>query len=113
MVAANVGRTVAAFPPECRSLIRLLQRVNFGRVTFFVRAGQPDFTKPVRTVRTVKTAGGENGPRPEAESADYEIRKEVTTLIDQAAKAADGARLTVQIKHGLPFLIEVEEEHTA
>jgi len=112
-MVATVDGTLAAFPEGCRMLVRLMQRVNFGRIEFVVHAGQPDFTRPVRTVRTVKPAGGENGPRPEVQSADFEIRKEVRTLIDQAAKAAEGARLTVQVKRGLPFLIEVEEEHMA
>jgi len=113
MVAANVGRTVAALPPEGSRLTRLMQSLNFGRITFSVRSGQPDFTRPFRTVRTVKPAGGENGPRPEAASADFGLRKEVTTLHEQVAKAADGAQVTVEVKYGLPFLIEVEEVHTA
>ena len=96
-----------------RRLLELMQSINFGRVQFTVRDGQPDFTRPVRTVRTVKPAGGENGPRPEASNENFEVRKEVLALIEQAAKAADGARLTVQVKRGLPFLIEVEEYHLA
>jgi len=113
MVAANVGRTIAALPEGDRRLTRLMQQVTFGRITFSVRSGQPDFTRPFRTVRTVKPAGGENGPRPEAHSADFEVRKEVTSLIEQVARAADGAQVTVEVKHGLPFLIEIEEEHKA
>ena len=94
-------------------LLELMQRINIGRIMFWVRAGQPDFTRPFRTVRTVKPAGGENGPRAEAHSADFEVRKEVTSLIEQVARAADGAQVTVEVKYGLPFLIEVEEVHTA
>ncbi len=112
-MVATVDGTLAAFPEGCRMLVRLMQRINFGRIEFVVHDGQPDFTKPVRTVRTVKPAGGENGPRPEIRSGNFAVRKEVRTLIDQAADAADGARLTVQIKRGLPLLIEVEEEHMA
>lgn len=96
-----------------KRVVEVMQDLNFGRVTFFIRSGQPDFTRPVRKVRTVKPAGCVNGPRPEACSADFEIRKEVMTLIEQAAKAADGARLTIEVKYGLPVLIEIEEEHEA
>jgi len=96
-----------------KRIVVVMQDLNFGRVTFSVRSGQPDFTRPFRTVRTVKPAGGENGPRPEAHSADFEVRKEVTSLIEQVARAADGAQVTVEVKYGLPFLIEVEEEHKA
>jgi len=96
-----------------KRLVGMMQALNFGRITFLVRSGAPDFTQKVRTVRTVKLPAGDNGPRPEAGSADFGLRKEVTTLIDQVAKAADGAQVTVEVKYGLPFLIEVEEEHKA
>ena len=113
MVAANVGRTIAALPEGDRRLTRLMQQVTFGRITFSVRSGAPDFTRSFRVVRAVKCTGGENGPRPEAASADFGLRKEVTTLHEQVAKAADGAQVTVEVKHGLPFLIEIAEEHQA
>ena len=96
-----------------KRIVAVMQDLNFGRITFWVRSGQPDFTRPFRTVRTVKPAGGENGPRAAAHSADFEVRKEVMTLYEQVAKAADGAQVTVEVKYGLPFLIEVEEEHKA
>ena len=96
-----------------KRLVGMMQALNFGRITFFVRSGAPDFTQKVRTVRTVKLAAGDNGPRLEAGSADFELRKEVISLRDQVAKAADGARVTIEVKYGLPFLIEIEEEHQA
>jgi len=96
-----------------KRIVAVMQDLNFGRITFSVRSGQPDFTRPFRTVRTVKPAGNGNGPRPEAHSADFEVRKEVSTLIEQVAKAPDGAQVTVEVKYGLPFIIEIEVEHTA
>ena len=101
-------------PEPWKRLVELMQALNFGRITgLAVRAGQPDLAKGFRTVRTVKLPAGDNGPRPEAGSADFELRKEVISLRDQVAKADDGARVTVEVKHGLPFLIEIEEEHQA
>ena len=96
-----------------KRLVRLMQALNFGRITFTVRGGAPDFTQKVRTVRTVKLPAGDNSARPEAGSADFELRKEVMGLRDQVAKATDGARVTVEVKYGLPFLIEIEELHMA
>ena len=113
MIAAIASRAVAGLPPESSRLTRLMQTLNFGRIMFFVRAGKPDFTRSVRTVRTVKPTGGENGPRPEAHSADFQVRKEVMTLVEQVAKAADGAEVTVEVKYGLPSLIEIAEEYQA
>jgi hypothetical protein len=96
-----------------KRLVGMMQALNFGRITFFVRSGAPDFAQLVLTVKTVKLTGGDNGPRPEANSVDFEIRKEIISLRDHVAKAADGARVTVEVKYGLPFLIEIEEEHKA
>jgi hypothetical protein len=96
-----------------KRLVGMMQALNFGRITFLVRSGAPDFTQKVRTVRTVKLPAGDNGPRPEAGSADFGLRKEVNALIEQVAKAADGAQVTVEVKYGLPFLIEIAEEHQA
>jgi len=96
-----------------KRLVEMMQDLNFGRVVFFIRAGQPDFTRPVRTVRTVKPAGDRNGTRREARRVDFELRKEVTMLLDHAAQAPDGAQVTVKVEHGLPVLIEIEQEHTA
>ncbi|MFB3892015.1 MAG: hypothetical protein ACE15C_08325 [Phycisphaerae bacterium] len=94
-------------------LVKMMQALNFGRITFTVRGGAPDFTQEVRTVRTVRLPAGDNGPRPEAGSADFELRKEVIAFLEQAAQAADGARVAVQVKYGLPFQVEIEELHTA
>jgi len=105
--------TKSSLSPRYQHLVELMQCVNFGRIKFTVQGGAPDFTQKVRTVRTVKLPAGDNGPRPEAGSADFELRKEVISLRDQVAKAANGARVTIEVKHGLPFLIEIEEEHQA
>lgn len=102
-----------ALCPLRRRLLELMQRINFGRVQFIVRDGQPDFTQPVLTVRTVKPASGENKPRPEARRTDFELRKEVMVLLDHVARASDGASVMVKVQHGLPVLIEIEQEHTA
>ncbi len=101
----------SSLSPARAWLVEVMQGLNFGRAVFFVLAGQPDFTTPVRTVRTVKPAGDRNGARPEARRADFELRKEVTTLLDHVARAPDGAQVTVKIEHGLPVLIEIEREH--
>jgi len=96
-----------------KRLVEMMQDLNFGRVVFFIRAGQPDSTRRVCTVRTVRVAGGNNRARPEARLANFNLRKEVTTVLDHVARAPDGAQVTVKVQHGLPVLIEIEQEHTA
>jgi hypothetical protein len=107
----GTSTSLGALPPAGKCLLRLTQALNFGRVVFFVLAGQPDFTRPVRVVRTVRVAGGDNGARPEARLADFKLRREVTAALDHVARAPDGAQVTVKVEHGLPVLIEIEQEH--
>jgi hypothetical protein len=92
-------------------LIRLMQDVQFGRITFRVRAGCPDPDRPYRTVRTVKLAGGENSPRPAAGSVDFTLRKEHAALLATLDHLDDGACVTIEVKHGLPFILEIEQDH--
>ena len=96
-----------------QGLVELMQHLNFGRITFHVRGGEPDFSQMYRTLRTVKLSSGKNGPRQETASADFELRKEHVALLKQLKNTSNGSRLTVEVKHGLPFLIEIEEEHHA
>ena len=92
-------------------LIEQYQRVIFGRLTFRIRGGEPDLSQPFRTVRTVKLPGGENGPRPETGSVDFELRREHVAALTTLAHLKDGACVTIEVKHGLPFLIEIEQDH--
>lgn len=97
-----------------QQLIEAMQQLNFGRVVgLAVRNGQPDFARPYRTVRSVKLAGGNNGSRPEAGLDDFELRKEQTALLGQLEQLADGRRVSIEVKHGLPFLMEIEQDHRA
>lgn len=94
-------------------IIGQCQLVNFGRITFHVRSGEPDLTRTWRTRRTVKLAGGENGPRPEAGLADFELCGEQMSLLNALRRVKDGQCVTVEVRHGLPFLVEIEQDHQA
>ena len=96
-----------------RHLIEQCQHINFGRVSFQVRGGEADRSRPWRTRRTVKLAGGKNGPRPETALADFELCHEQNALLDALSHVCDGACVTVEVRHGLPFLVEVEQDHQA
>ncbi|MCC7409987.1 MAG: hypothetical protein IT442_18115 [Phycisphaeraceae bacterium] len=96
-----------------RRIIEQCQAINFGQITFQVRGGQPNPDKPWATRQTVKLAGGENGPRPEVASTDFTLRKEQAALIHHLSQLPDGTRVTVEVKHGLPFAVEIEQDHRA
>jgi len=92
-----------------RWLIERCQEINFGRITVVVCDGEPDRSQPLRIVRAVKAAGGENGPRAEMAMANFQLRKEQIELVRQLAGADDGDSVEIEVKHGLPFLIEIEQ----
>lgn len=100
-------------------LIEQCQRVNFGRITLHIHGGEPDLARPWKTRRTVKLAGGDpgnspqNGPRPEAGMPDFGLCAEQLALLGQLAHIPDGTCVTIEVKHGLPFLLQVDQEHRA
>ena len=96
-----------------RQLIEYCQDINFGRITFQVSAGQPDFSRSWRTRRTVKISGAEQHSRPETDRHDFELRHEQVLLLGHLSELPDGATVTVEVKHGLPFLIDIEQDHQA
>jgi len=90
-------------------LLELMQRVNFGRIEGLpVRRGEPVMDPPPRIVREIKF-GGENGPRPEIAKADFELKAKVQDLFAHLEAIGDGVVRCIEIKHGLPFRMTVEE----
>lgn len=97
-----------------RWLIERGQHINFGSVTFYTRGGEPDLMRSLRSVRTLKIAGGDNGPRPEIAITDFELRHEQIALLTRLATLSDGTCVKVKFAHGLPGAsIDIEEEHKA
>ena len=109
MVQISVTKQMLSEP--WKRLVGMMQALNFGRITFRVRGGEPDLGRPYHTVRTVKLTGGDNRPRPEMGSGDFELRREHTAALKTLAHVNDGARVTIEVKHGLPFLIQIEQDH--
>lgn len=94
-------------------LVKQCQRLNFGRITFHVLRGEPDLARPWRTRQTVKLDRGDNGPRAEADLADFELCQEQTALLDALSHVRDGVCVTVEVRNGVPFLVEIEQDHQA
>lgn len=113
MVAGRANERFKALSEARRRLLRLMQDINFGQIEFLMRQADPDFRQPWRTRRTIKLTGGDNCTRPEGASADFELRKEHVALFDQLAQLRDGACVIIEVKHGLPFIAEIEQEYRA
>jgi hypothetical protein len=98
--------------PAEQRLVELVQSVNFGRVErLVVRDGQPVFDPMPRIVRTLKLGGvGRNSPRLPAGSEDFAVKKEVIDLLDQLDQIGDGVIAKIEVMHGLPTLLELEQD---
>ena len=86
-----------------------MQRLGFGTIEHLVvRDGEPVFDPPPRVIREVKF-GSENGPRPEADLGDFALKAQVRDLLDHLGSLRNATILRLEVKHGLPFRMEVEE----
>ena len=47
----------------------------------------------------------------EAKLADFELCEEQTSLFTTLSHIRDGACVTVEVRHGVPFFVEIEQDH--
>jgi hypothetical protein len=101
--------TKATLTPARRRLIELMQEISFGRIeNLAVKDGEPDFDSPPQVVREIKF-GGENGPRQEMSVEDFALKSQVIEFFAQLDCLGNGTVKSLEIKHGLPFRIILEE----
>jgi len=101
---------LTSLPPAGARLVELMQDVNFGRIEgLTIRAGTPVLDPPPCALREIKF-GGENGPRPEVAKADFVLKAQVCDLFAQLEAMGDGVIRCLEVKHGLPFKMTVEED---
>jgi hypothetical protein len=109
LVMTNVSHT-SDLTSARRTLLRILQRVNFGRVEqLHVRDGQPVFMPAPAVIREIKFGGGENGPRPESDTADFRLKTQVVELFALFDRIGTGVITVLEVRHGLPFRVLVTE----
>lgn len=109
MQEAPVTLTKSSLSASAARLVELMQRINFGRIErLSVCGGLPRFDPPPRVVREVKF-GGDNGARAEAAKADFALKVQVHQLFDQLTAMGEGTVRCLEVKHGLPFKMTVEE----
>jgi len=101
--------TKASLTSSQQKLLTEMQRINYGRIFDLpVRRGQPVMDPPPRIVREIKF-GGENGPRPEASIEDFALKAQVVELFRYMDELQDGVISCIEIQHGLPFRMTVED----
>lgn len=91
--------------PSQRRLVELMQDINFGRISDLpIKDGEPMLIADTVVEREIKFSG-QNGPRPELEQDDFDLKQEVMVMLDHFAQISDGCVASLEIKHGLPFLM--------
>ncbi|HMN41204.1 MAG TPA: hypothetical protein PKE29_10190 [Phycisphaerales bacterium] len=92
-----------------RRLVELMQRIGFGRIEQLrVSGGEPTFTPMPRVVREVRL-GPEHAGDPVARSADFALKKAVVDLLAELRAIGDGAAVSIEVRHGLPHRLLVQE----
>ena len=85
-----------------RALVRVLQSINFGYLEGLeVRGGEPVFN-PAPDVFVEVKLDAENDPRPEADFTDFELRIEVSRLMDQLTLLRNGSIDRIDVRFGVP-----------
>lgn len=99
----------SSLPVSRQRLVELMQHVNFGRIErLVINEGQPVLDPRPRVVREFRFPG-ENGPRPEAAIGDFALKAQVVELFRAFEELRDGVIEVLDIKHGLPFRMAVED----
>lgn len=92
-----------------QELIQLMQRLNFGTIQGLqIVDGDPVLTPLPRVVQFVKFKG-ENNARPELHSKDFVLKDEVNELFSYFNELNTGTIETIDVKHGLPFTMNIEK----
>jgi len=110
MQNASRSLTKSSLSPSKAHLVKLMQRINHGCIKeLVVREGEPVLDPPPRVIRSVKF-GGENGARPESAKGDFVLKEQVLDLFEWMKSMQNGVIRHLEIKHGLPFRMDVEED---
>ena len=100
--------TKSSLTKQQKVLVELMQQINFGRIeALLVCDGEPTFNPAPRVVRKLKI-GGENSTRPEIGSEDFRLKSQVIELLEAIREFGEGTVQSIDVKHGLPFLVEIE-----
>lgn len=104
-----MGMTKAALTPARKRFVELMQNLNFGRIYgLAVENRDPVLDPPPRVVREIKI-GGDNSPRPELETDDFTLTAKIVDFFSHLDRLDNGTVEFIEVKHGLPFHMRVEE----
>lgn len=86
-----------------------MQRIGFGRIEQLrVVAGEPTFTPMPTVVREVKFGGAPGGDAA-ARPVEFALKQDVVDLLAELRALGDGATVSIEVRHGLPHRLLVQE----
>ena len=86
-----------------------MQRINFGQIIdLVVRDREPVLDPPPKVEYEFKFPG-DNGPRPECDTEDFALKKEIIELFALFDRLKTVRIRLLRIRNGLPFLATVTE----
>ena len=106
---ANKQIRLSSLSTQWRDLIRRMQRLNFGHLrNLRVVDGEPELHDDFESVATYLFPG-DNSPRPETDRGDFVLPAEIIEFIETLQNLYCRRIAKVEIRHGLPFKMEVED----
>ncbi len=92
-----------------KRLLRIMQSIYFGRIDgLAVRQGEPVFEPAPRIVREVRFGRGCDF-KEELSTRDLVLKAQVKDLFACLSQLSSGQVERLEIKHGLPFSMKIEE----
>jgi hypothetical protein len=93
--------------PSERSFVILLQQLGFGHLeSLRIRGGAVVLDPWPTVVKVLKFGATDSQPRV---SADFELKKSMSDLFEYIRGVDDGEIRCLEVRHGLPFSMEVEQ----
>ncbi len=103
----RVISTSDLFPSE-RAFVAAMQRLSFGRFEFLrIDSGELVLDPWPTTVRGVKFAV-EDPAASRTPADEFELKRQVIELVEYVRTVDAGEIRTLEIRHGLPFSMEIE-----
>jgi hypothetical protein len=103
----------APLSPARKALLDLVQRIYFGRIEGLqVRGGEPVLDPRPRSVREIKF-GGRNEPSRLIPAGALVLKPQVAEFLRCLDDVKDGTVDRIEVQHGLPFRMIVEDKERA
>jgi hypothetical protein len=109
LLIERMHRTSRDLTDAQRSLLQVMREHQFGRIEMLpVQDGQPVLDRSVRIVRVARL-GGQRSETEFPVLNDFELNQSVCNLFAELRRLQNATILTLEFRHGLPWLLETSE----